>query len=548
MRYVVIALSLLPLLGGCQSASESPTDQDIQSAATVVGLQFDQVERDSLRQDLVDQAEAYTALRNDPADNSVAPALRFDPLFGRPGAADSLTHAATEPEARPRWRRPENVIRPEDDRDLMAMSVAELGVLLETRQVTSETLTRTALDLLRLHDPDLHCVITMLDDRALDHARQADRELAAGRSRGPLHGIPCGVKDLLSIPEHLTTWGAEPYREQVRSELATVVDRLDQAGAVVVAKLTLGALAWGDVWFGGMTRNPWDLEEGSSGSSAGSASAVAARLVPFAIGTETWGSIVSPSTRCGVTGLRPTFGRVSRHGAMALSWSMDKIGPIARTVEDCAMVLEAIAGPDRHDPTVVAAPFPVRPTLDPTSICLGYVEELFEDPMDHAVLAVLRDAGFELNPIALPDRDPMPLAFILSAEAGAAFQELALSGRDDLLVRQVRNAWPNVFRAAQFIPAVEYLQANRQRVLLMQEFAGIFDQVDAYVTPSFGGGGLLMTNLTGHPQIVVPSGFTEDGPNSVSFVGDLFDEATLVAVARAYQERTDWHTRRPTGF
>jgi Asp-tRNA(Asn)/Glu-tRNA(Gln) amidotransferase A subunit family amidase len=400
-------------------------------------------------------------------------------------------------------------------------------------------------------------VVTLLEERALTRARQADRELAAGRWRGPLHGIPCGVKDLLSIPGQPTTWGAAPYRDQVRDELATVVARLDSAGAVIVAKLTLGALAWGDVWFGGTTRNPWNLEQGSSGSSAGSASAVAAGLVPFAIGTETWGSIVSPSTRCGTTGLRPTFGRVSRHGAMALSWSMDKIGPIARTAEDCAMVLDAIRGPDGHDPTVVDAPLPVRPEVDPASLRVGYLAALFEDgddddpgrALDRAALDVLREAGFELVPVALPERDPYPLASILSVEAAAAFEELTLSGRDDELTRQIRNAWPNVFRAAHFVPAVAYVQANRQRLLLMQDFADLFQGLDVYVTPSFGGGGLLMTNLTGHPQLVVPNGFTGEGaPHSISFVGDLHAEAALVAVARAYQDRTDWHRQRPPGF
>jgi len=324
----------------------------------------------------------------------------------------------------------------------------------------------------------------------------------------------------------------------------------------------MGALAWGDVWFGGMTRNPWDLEQGSSGSSAGSAAAVSAGLVPFAIGTETWGSIVSPSTHCGVTGLRPTFGRVSRAGAMALSWSMDKIGPIARTTEDCALVLDAIRGSDGLDPTVVDRPFPYDSGRTLAGLRIGYLEDAFEDEYldaesDRAALDVLaelcREQGAELVPITLPVHelpvDLYDLSLILSAEAAAAFQELTLSGRDDELVRQTRYAWPNVFRAANFIPAVEYIQANRWRILLMDMMIGVFDQVDVYVTPSIAGDNLLVTNLTGHPQVVVPNGEGEEYPlSSFSFVGRLYDEATVLTVARAYEQSTDWHKKHPPGF
>jgi Asp-tRNA(Asn)/Glu-tRNA(Gln) amidotransferase A subunit family amidase len=564
IRPLAIALPAVLLLnaGGCAREAAPPEragadlrDASIVEAARVLGLELTRSERDSLREDLVEQREGYRLLRRDPLDNAVAPALRFDPLFWRPGVADSLARVAGLADGQPVWRLPADVARPEDPQDLAWLPVTDLAALLRSGRVTSEELTRLALDRLREHGPRLECVVTLLEERALVRARQADRELAAGRWRGPLHGVPCGVKDLLAMPGGPTTWGATPFRDQVRPELATVVARLDTAGAVVVAKLTLGALAWGDVWFGGLTRNPWNLEQGSSGSSAGSASAVAAGLLPFAIGSETLGSIVSPSTLCGTNGLRPTFGRVSRHGAMALSWSMDKLGPIARTAEDCAIVLHAIQGPDGRDPTVVAAPLAVRPDLDPSTLRVGYLADLFaqgEGPgadLDRAALDVLRAAGFDLIPIALPAREVSPLVAILTVEAAAAFQELTLSGRDDELVRQVRNAWPNVFRAAAFVPAVEYLQANRQRLLLMRDFAAIFAEVDVYVTPSFGGGGLLMTNLTGHPQLVLPNGFTEEGaPHSLSFVGGLYGEAELVAVARAYQDRTDWHRRRPPGF
>jgi len=560
MRQIIVALVLLPLFvaAGDQPDDQAISDQAIADAASVMGLEFTDAERDSLAGDLDDARQSYQTLRENLADNAVAPALRFDPLFWQPARTLELSRAAAAPDARQRWTFADDVQRPADPAELAWMTVGELASLLRSGQTTSVELTRLALDRLRRHDDQLHCVITLLGDRALEHARRADQEAAAGRFRGPLHGIPCGVKDLLSIPDHPTTWGAAPYRDQTRPELATVCRRLDEAGAVIVAKLTLGALAWGDVWFDGMTRNPWNLEQGSSGSSAGSSSAVSAGLVPFAIGTETWGSIVSPSTRCGVTGLRPTFGRVSRHGAMALSWSMDKIGPITRSVDDAAMVLDAIMGTDGLDPTVIDAPF--RPDTAPlATIRVGYLANLFEadededdDPglaLNRAVLDVLRDAGLELVPVRLPDRDPYPQAIMLSAEAAAAFQELTLSGRDDLLVRQIRNAWPNVFRAAHFIPAVEYLQAARQRLLLMRDFEALFAAVDVYVTPSFGGAGLLMTNLTGHPQLVLPDGFLPDGsPHSVSFVGDLFGEAELVAVARAYEELTSWQQERPAGF
>jgi Asp-tRNA(Asn)/Glu-tRNA(Gln) amidotransferase A subunit family amidase len=408
-------------------------------------------------------------------------------------------------------------------------------------------------------DPKLESVITLTKELALEQAARADREIAAGRYRGPLHGIPWGAKDLLSTEGYPTTWGAKSHEDQLIDENATVVERLEEAGAVLVAKLSLGALAWGDVWFGGRTRNPWNLEQGSSGSSAGPAAATAAGLVGFSIGSETWGSIVSPSTRCGVTGLRPTFGRVSRHGAMALSWTMDKLGPICRSVEDCALVLEAIHGPDGRDATAVDLPFAWDAGIDATRLRLGYVKSLFEAPLDEedesaaevrehdlATLEKLREIGFDLVPIELPDLPVESLAFILSAEAAAAFDDLTRSGRDDLLVRQVRYAWPNVFRQARMIPAVEYIQANRVRTILIQRLAAILEAIDVYVVPSYGGDHLLMTNLTGHPAVVLPNGFKEDGtPTSITFMGRMFGEAELLAVAKAYQDATPFHTKYP---
>jgi len=447
---------------------------------------------------------------------------------------------------------PTDVSIPDDIEGLAFRSIRDLAELIRTRKITATALTRMYLDRLKRYGPRLECVITLTEELALEQARRADEEIAAGTYRGLLHGIPYGAKDLLAVKGYKTTWGAMPYKDQVIDTDATVIRKLEEAGAVLVAKLTLGALAWGDVWYGGTTRNPWNPERGSSGSSAGPASATAAGLVAFAIGTETWGSIVSPCTRCGATGLRPTFGRVSRAGAMALSWSMDKIGPICRRAEDCAIVLDAIRGPDGIDRTVMDLPFSYDHEIDLSVVRIGYVKELFEEDYpqretDAATLETLRRLGADLIPITLPAYPVEALAFILSAEASAAFDELTRSGRDELMVRQIKNAWPNVFRSSRFIPAVEYIQANRIRYLVMQEMEQL--DVDVYVAPSFGGNNLLLTNLTGHPCVVVPNGFNDEGsPVSISFIGKLFDEGTLIAVAQAYQDATDFDETHPPLF
>jgi Asp-tRNA(Asn)/Glu-tRNA(Gln) amidotransferase A subunit family amidase len=514
---------------------------DIASAEKMIGLEFSEAERDSLQSDLADYLEGYGTMRATPIPNSVAPAL--------------VVHLAAAPPAegaKAVWSKPRKVRRPKNLEDVAFWSVGDLAELLRTRQVTSMELTAMYLERLKQYGPELECVISLTEQRAMEAARKADAEIANGRYRGPLHGMPYGAKDLLAVRGTKTTWGAEPYKDQMIDGTATVIRKLDEAGAVLVAKTTLGALAWGDVWYGGMTRNPWNTEEGSSGSSAGSASATAAGLVPFAIGTETWGSIVSPSTVCGTTGLRPTFGRVSRAGAMALSWSMDKIGPICRSVEDCAIVFDAIRGADGIDASVVDGPFSYRPDVNLKGVRIGYVKELFDadypnKERDAATLARLRELGATLEEVHLPERDFSPLACILTAEAAAAFDELTRSNRDDLLVRQIKNAWPNTFRAARFIPAVEYIQANRIRTELMQAMEAM--PVDVYLTPTFGGGNLLLTNLTGQPCVVLPNGFDEDGePTSITFMGRLYGDATVLAVARAYQQATDFHRQHPAWF
>lgn len=545
-----LSSTLLPgvLWAQVQDEAEPKISKEmLADAEAIAGLQFTDEERELMLRGLNSNLEDYEALRTVELSNDVPPALYFNPL---PAGASVMTSERSMRRSRVRVERV-----PSDIEELAFWPVTHLSRLIESRRLSSLDLTTMYLGRLERYGPKLECVITLTEDVALEQARRADDEIARGLYRGPLHGIPWGAKDLLAVKGYKTTWGAMPYKDQVIEENAAVVERLEAAGAVLVAKLTLGALAWGDVWYGGKTRNPWNQEQGSSGSSAGSAAATAAGLVGFAIGTETWGSIISPCTRCGTTGLRPTYGRVSRVGAMALSWSMDKIGPIARSVEDCALVFDAIYGPDGRDLSVVDAPFAWDAELDPRDLRVGYVKSAFDADreeqeewkrLDEATLQTLGSLGLDLTPIELPDLPIGAMSFILNAEAAAAFDELTRSNRDDLLVRQIRNAWPNVFRQSRLIPAVEYIQANRVRTLAMQAMEEIMSQVDVYVVPSFGGSNLLLTNLTGHPCVVLPNGFREDGtPTSISFIGRLFGEADTLAVARTYQEATDFHLKRP---
>lgn len=545
-----LSSTLLPgvLWARLQEAEEARvTKEMLDEAEAVAGLEFTDEERDLMLQGLNENLRSFEAIREVEIPNRVPPALYFRPV--PPGATAEVLR-------RPTRRSHAQVDRvPADLEDLAFWPVTRLSRLLESRRVTSLDLTRMYVERLKRYGPRLECMITLTEELALQQARRADEEIAAGNYRGPLHGIPWGAKDLLAVKGYRTTWGAKPFEEQMIEEEATVVRKLEKAGAVLVAKLSLGALAWGDVWFGGQTRNPWNYEQGSSGSSAGSAAATAAGLVGFAIGTETWGSIVSPCTRTGATGLRPTFGRVSRHGAMALSWSMDKMGPICRSVEDCALVFDAIYGPDGLDLSVVDLPFYWDAALDVSGLRVGYVQSAFEadreeqeewKELDLRTLETLRGMGLELVPIELPDLPIDALSFILNAEAASAFDELTRSGRDDLLVRQVRNAWPNVFRQSRLIPAVEYIQANRVRTVAMQRMAELMKEVDVYISPSFGGDNLLLTNLTGHPSVVLPNGFREDHtPTSITFIGGLFAEAEVLALARTYQEATAYHLERP---
>jgi Asp-tRNA(Asn)/Glu-tRNA(Gln) amidotransferase A subunit family amidase len=494
--------------------------------------------------DLKDQLGRFEALHRFAFSNDVPPALLFNPI---PVGMKFETHRRKF-----KLSPPGKVKLPANLDALAFYSVGELAALIKTRQITSERLTRFYLERLKKYGPKLECVVTLTEDLALQQAKRADAEIAAGKYRGPLHGIPYGAKDLLAVKGIRTTWGTAPYTNQVFDYDATVIKRLEAAGAVLVAKTTLGELAMGDVWFGGMTRNPWNLKGGSSGSSAGSTAATAAGLIPFGIGSETYGSIVSPCDRCGATGLRPSYGRVSRVGAMPLSWSMDKIGPICRTVEDCAIVFNAIYGPDGLDQSVYDLPFNYDPKLKLNKLRIGYLKGDFDQEKgerkenDEATLQKIRALGANLIPVELPDYPLRNISFVLSTEAATAFDELTRSNRDDLMKQQGGDAWPNAFRQRRFVPAVEYLQAQRLRYLLIQDTAKVFDKVDLFLAPSLTGRSLLLSNLTGHPGVVVPNGFTKTGmPTSICLVGKLFGEAELLAVAKQYQDATGFHRRHP---
>lgn len=514
--------------------------EQIQAASNISGLSFTDQEADDMIGNLENFREAYAELREADIPNALSPAIQFNPLPSGFEISEQHTPAVFKPL--------EDVRLPENKAELAYFSLRQLAALIQSRQISSEELTRIFIDRLKVYDKELHCVISLTEELALEQARKADKEISQGNYRGLLHGIPYGAKDLLATKQYPTTWGAMPYKDQQFAYDATVIQKLEEAGAVLVAKLSLGALAMGDVWYGERTRNPWNTETGSSGSSAGSASAVSAGLIPFAIGTETLGSIVSPSTTCGVTGLRPTFGRVSKYGAMALSWSMDKIGPIARSAEDAAIVFEAIYGPDGRDGSVIDAPFNYDYRNDPQKLRIGYLADAFSKSrfreQDSLSLEVLKKLGYELIPIQLPQ---LPnIRFILNAEAAAAFDELTRSDKDDLLVRQDKRAWPNTFRSGRFIPAVEYIQANRLRTALIEDMDQLFESIDLYVHPSWGNSSLTITNLSGHPCVVVPNGFQSNGlPSSITFTGKLFGEADLLRFAESFQSATDFHLQHP---
>jgi Asp-tRNA(Asn)/Glu-tRNA(Gln) amidotransferase A subunit family amidase len=513
------------------------TKEMLHGALQLIGLDFTDAQETMMLPGLNRALTGYEALRKIDVPLDTEPATRFYP---------------TKPAAKPAKFSP-TIEKPksfEAIEDLAFESVTTLGALLKARKISSTDLTKLYLERLKKYSPKLLCVITLTEELALQQAAKADEEIKRGHYRGALHGIPWGAKDLYSAKGIKTTWGAEPYQDQVFNYNATVVDRLEQAGAVLVAKLSMGALAQGGLWFAGMTKNPWNTERSSSGSSAGSASSTSAGLVGFSLGTETLGSIISPSTTCGVVGLRPTYGRVSRYGAMGLSWTMDKPGPICRTVEDCALVLQTIHGTDGKDLAVVDAPFDWQPQLGLAGLRIGYLEADFEraskdpKPIYDQALADLRTAGAKLEPVKLPDFEAQPLRIILEAEAATAFDDLTRSGGVNQLKGQSPGDWPNTFRTARLIPAVEYIRAQRARTLLMHRMDAFMADWDVLVSPPFGGL-LLVTNLTGHPQIVTPCGFVNGLPQGLVFTGKLYEEGGPMRVAMTFEKATKWHTMHP---
>ncbi|WP_263375381.1 amidase [Granulicella aggregans] len=564
-----------------QKAADFPkiTPEMIDAAAAIAGITLTADQKKMMLTGLTEHRDSLTAIRDLHLPNSVAPAFVFDPVPGGTVLETVRKPAILGPA-------PDVSINPSNSEALAFATVRELGELLRTRKITSLALTKLYLARLRNYDPTLHFVITYTEDRALKQAATADAEIAAGKYRGPLHGIPWGAKDLLAVKGYPTTWGAAGFETQSFDYDATVVQRLDAAGAVLIAKTTLGALAQGDLWFGARTRNPWNPKQGSSGSSAGSASATAAGCLGFSIGTETLGSIASPSTRCGTSGLRPSFGLVPRTGAMALSWTMDKIGPICRSVEDCALVLSAIYGPDQHDLATQNAAFNWDATFEWKSLRVGYIKAAFEitppkpDAKDsekqsyarrlydakfaNAALDVLRSMDITLTPVEVPKFPFDEIVPVLEAEGAAAFDDLTRSGRDTLLTGQKDYDWPNTFRVARFYSAVDYIQAMRARTLAIAKMNEFFANFDVIVTTS-GGTQLAATNLTGQPAIIVPNGIrgndappathnVEDDddnaggpgtPTSITFLGPLYSEARLAAFARAYQEKTGFHKLHP---
>jgi Asp-tRNA(Asn)/Glu-tRNA(Gln) amidotransferase A subunit family amidase len=515
----------------------------VAEAQKIIGIEFTPAQRDSMLNSLNGQAKQYQDLRKLNMPNSVVPALNFNPIpigFTPQDKTNGFKLSKIGP-----------VKLPANRDELAFYTIRQLSELIRTKQITSVELTQFFIDRLKKYNPKLLFVVNLTQEHALKQAARADAEIKAGKYRGVLHGIPFGVKDLLSSADSKTTFGAAPYKEQELHIDATVVKRLEDAGGILIAKLTLGELAMGDNWFGGITKNPWDITRGSSGSSAGPASSVSAGCLPFAIGSETLGSIVSPSTECGDTGLRPSFGRVSKYGAMALSWSMDKLGPITRSVEDAAIVFNAIQGTDPNDLSTIAAPFNYDGNAkNLKGWKIGYLKSAFSSRYanaanDSLTLVKLKELGAELIPIEVPDLPSGAIALALDAEAGAAFQELVLNHKDDMLARQGKNAWPNIFRAAQFIPAVEYINANRARTMLIQQWYEKLKGLDLYVAPSFSAN-LRLTNLTGNPCVVLPNGVNRRGlPTSITFMGQLFGEGKTLEAARIYQEATDFHKKHP---
>jgi len=536
------------LVGACKEEKNSFSKADVEGAEKLIGIEFSKRNMDTLYPYLQENRAGFDSLRKYPLDNDVFPAVRFDPLPRNfvPRPQDDF----------PIWEVPSDVELPEQTSALAFYTIPQLASLIKNRKITSLELTEFFIGRIRKYDSVLQSTITITEELALKQAKKMDQELAEGNYRGILHGIPYGVKDLMAVKGYKTTWGAEPYKDQKLEITATVVEKLQAAGGVLIAKLVSGSLARGDVWFGGKTKNPWDVEEGASGSSAGSGSATSAGLVPFALGTETLGSITSPSTKNGITGLRPTYGRVSRHGVMPLSWSMDKVGPMARSAQDCAIVYSIILGEDPKDQTTTGFDFGFDPKKDFKSLRIAYLKEDIEkDTTEHKgnlekAVETFKNMGVELTEIELPTAIPFKsFDIILRAEAGAFFDDLVRSGGVDIMVEQDQKSRANSLRQSRFIPAVEYIQANRHRQVLIEQMHDLIKDFDVIISPTFGNKQLLITNLTGHPVISVPTGLDDEKhPTSMTLVGNLYDEASILLLAKAFQEATSFDELHPEGY
>ena len=535
--------SLFPgaLWAQSEGATTAITSDMVEAAAQLAGLRISTSDREEMVAGVNANLLSFEALREIHIDQNVPPPLYFNPAV--PGQAFSNERRPFVRGARAR------VTRPAILDDVAFWPLTDIAQLIESRQLSSVELTRLYLERIERHDPVLHCVITLTEELALEQATQADREIAAGNYRSPLHGIPWGAKDVIAKRGYRTTWGSEAYRDQTVDLDATVVTRLENAGAVLIAKLATGEIARGDRWFDKQTRNPWKTDEGSGGSSAGPASATAAGLVGFSLGSDTTGSILGPSRTCGISGLRPTFGRVSRHGVMPVCWSLDKVGPMCRSVEDCAIVFETIRGPDNQDLAVVDMPFNWDGNKEIERLRVGYLQEAFKSDAhanDLATLGSLRNMDVDLEPVQLPEHAGMDALQMLLVDEAAAFDELIQTGKIDLLIQDRDEPEDMLMRVARLLPAVEYLQIQRLRMLMMQGMEKALRDVDAYVAPHRGNPNTSATSLTGHPAISVPNGFDEDGkPTGILFVGKLYGEAELMTIAKAYQDANDFHLAHP---
>ena len=543
-----ILLSMLVCSSISSFAQDTLTIKDLPAAERLIGLQLKQPERDSLFDAVKDNLKEYNRMRQYKLDNSVPLSTWQTPML--PGMKFNRKQNQVN------WKIPSNVSMPSNKNELAFYSITQLASLIKNKKISSVELTKFFIERLKKFGDTLQCVISITEDIAMTEAIQADKEIAAGKYRGPLHGIPYGLKDLFAVKGTKTTWGAAPYKDQRIDEDAYVFTKLKEAGAVLIAKFTLGSLAMGDVWYGGKTKNPWNLKRGSSGSSAGSTAATVAGLVPFAIGTETLGSIISPTTRCGATGLRPTFGSISRTGAMALSYSLDKTGPICRSAEDAAIVFNYLHGADGKDQAAVDMPFNYTGKADLSKMKIAYAKQYFNsgDTIGNElkVLDVFRKLGATLIPVDFPDSTIYNfdiVGIIISAECAAQFDDFTRSEMDDQLTGQGKNDWPTQFRTARFIPAVEYINAYRHRYLLMQKVNEVMSHYDFFICPTFAGNQLAITNLTGHPVICFPTGFNKNNlPTSISLVGKLYDEATILSAAKAFQDATDFDEQHPAMF